>query len=123
MYVYMYIYTYSSVCCANLLQLQLCLTLCDAMDYSPPGSSVHGFSRLEHWSGCRALLQGLFCTQGLNPCILQLLHWQEGSSLLTPPGKPLIQYSLCERRGQTPRSWIKEHSYAKCECVVAAVCC
>ena len=22
--------------------LQLCLTLCDPMDYSPPGSSVHG---------------------------------------------------------------------------------
>ena len=23
--------------------LQLCPTLCDPMDYSPPGSSVHGF--------------------------------------------------------------------------------
>ena len=28
------------------------LTLCDPMDYSPPGSSVHGiFSRQEYWSG------------------------------------------------------------------------
>ena len=26
--------------CAKLLQL--CLALCDPMDYSPPGSSVHG---------------------------------------------------------------------------------
>ena len=31
--------------------LQLCLTLCDPMDYSPPGSSVMGFSRQQYWSG------------------------------------------------------------------------
>ena len=30
---------------------QLCLTLRDPMDCSPPGSSGHGFSRQEHWSG------------------------------------------------------------------------
>ena len=31
--------------------LQLCLTLCDAMDYSPPGSSVHGIlqARILEW--------------------------------------------------------------------------
>ena len=29
---------------------QLCLTLCDPMDCSPPGSSVHEFSRQEYWS-------------------------------------------------------------------------
>ena len=27
------------------------LTLSDPMDYSLPGSSVHGFSRQEYWSG------------------------------------------------------------------------
>ena len=26
-------------------------TLCNPMDYSLPGSSVHGFSRQEYWSG------------------------------------------------------------------------
>ena len=31
--------------------LQLCQTLYDPLDYSPPGSSVHGFSRQEYWSG------------------------------------------------------------------------
>ena len=31
--------------------LQLCLTLCDPMNHSPPGSSVHGISRQEYWSG------------------------------------------------------------------------
>ena len=31
--------------------LQLCPTLCDPIDGSPPGSSSLGFSRQEHWSG------------------------------------------------------------------------
>ena len=35
-----------------------------------------------------ALLQGIFQTQGLNPNILCLLHWQAGSLPLAPPGKP-----------------------------------
>ena len=30
---------------------QLCLTLCDPVDCSLPGSSVHGFPRQEYWSG------------------------------------------------------------------------
>ena len=30
---------------------QSCLTLCDPMDCSLPGSSVHGFSRQGYWSG------------------------------------------------------------------------
>ena len=30
---------------------QRCLTLCHPMDCSPPGSSVHRFSRQEYWSG------------------------------------------------------------------------
>ena len=31
--------------------LQLCPTLCDPIDGSPPGPSSLGFSRQEHWSG------------------------------------------------------------------------
>ena len=30
---------------------QLCLTLCNCVDCSPPGSSIHGISRQEYWSG------------------------------------------------------------------------
>ena len=30
---------------------QSCPTLCDPMDYSPRGSSIHGFSRQKYWSG------------------------------------------------------------------------
>ena len=37
---------------------------------------------------CHFLLQGIFQTQGLNPHLLHLLHWQENSLPLAPPGKP-----------------------------------
>ena len=35
----------------ELLCAQWCLTICDPMDYSPPGSSVHGCPRQEYWNG------------------------------------------------------------------------
>ena len=38
--------------------------------------------------GGHVLLQGIFPTQGSNPCLLCLLHWQVGSLPLVPPGKP-----------------------------------
>ena len=63
--------------------------LCDSMDYNLPGSSVHGDSAGKNTGmGCHALLQGIFPTQGLNPSLLHLLHWQVGSLPLAPPGKP-----------------------------------
>ena len=34
---------------------------------------------------CYALLQWIFLTQGLNPPLKCLLHWQTGSSPLAPP--------------------------------------
>ena len=37
--------------------------------------------------GCRALLQGTFPTQGLNPHLFCLPHWQADSLPLVPPGK------------------------------------
>ena len=36
---------------------------------------------------CHSLLQGIFPTQGLNPRLLHLLHWQVGSLPLVPSGK------------------------------------
>ena len=50
------------------------------MDCSPPGFSVHGDSPGKNTEvGYRALLQGIFPTQGLNPHPLHFLHWQAGS--------------------------------------------
>ena len=60
--------------------------LCDPLDCSLPGSSVHGDSPGKNIGvGCHALFQGIFPTQGLNP---RLLCLQPGSLPLAPPGKP-----------------------------------
>ena len=65
------------------------LTLCDFTDCSLPGSSVHGIfqSRILVWVAT-SFSRGVFPTQGSNPCLLHLLHWQEDSSPLYNPGSP-----------------------------------
>ena len=45
-----------------------------------------GLPRQKYWSGCHFLLQGIFPTQGLNPC---LLHSQADSLPLSHQGSPL----------------------------------
>ena len=47
---------------------QSCPTLCDPMDCSPPGSSVHGISqaRILEWVAI-SFSRGFFLTQGSNP--------------------------------------------------------
>ena len=71
------------------LLLQLCLTLCDPMDCSLPGSSVHGIlqSRVLEWVAI-PFFRGSSQPRDQNRVSL---HWQAGS-LLAPPGKPI---SLC----------------------------
>ena len=53
--------------------------LCDPMDCSPPGYSVHGIFQQEYWSGLPFPLQGIFPNQRVNPCLLYgrwiLDHW------------------------------------------------
>ena len=67
--------------------LQSCPTLCEPMNRSPPDSSIHGDSLGKDTGvGCLVLLQGIFPTQGLNPCLLCLLHWQASSLPLTHLG-------------------------------------
>ena len=68
------------------LVVQSCPTLCNSMDYSPPHCSVLGDSPGRNTGvGCRALLQGIFATQGSNPGLPQV-----DSSLSEPPGKPMV---------------------------------
>ena len=55
-------------CCAVLSLVLSHVWLCDPMDCSPPGSSVHGDSPDKNTGvGYHALLQGIFPTQGSNP--------------------------------------------------------
>ena len=73
---------------ANLLRV---LTLCDPMDYSQAGSSVHGFSRHEYWRALPCPPPEDLLDPGIEPTSTYgLLHWQAGSLPLAPPGKPRI---------------------------------
>ena len=73
-----------SVCVCVVTQSHL--TLCNPMDCSPVGSSVHGDSPARNTGvDCHALLQGIFQTQGLNPGLphcRQILYslWHQGST-------------------------------------------
>ena len=75
---------------------QLCLTLCNPVDCSLPGSSVRGmFPGKSTGVGCHFLLQGIFLTQGLNSCLFSLLHWR---ILYTVPlGSPRIDMGAVDR--------------------------
>ena len=75
-----------------------------------------GFPRSEYWSGLPFPFPGLFLTKGLNPHLLCLLNWQEGSlpaeSAVTGRGDPFqdlrvgscltLRNDLCPRR---PACW------------------
>ena len=73
------------LCCVCLV-IQLYPTLCDPMDCSPPGSSVHGDSPGKNTGvGCPALLQGIYSIQRSNP---GLLHCKWLPYPLSPQGSP-----------------------------------
>ena len=69
--------------CMSAKLLQLCSTLRDTIDCSPPGSSVHGI--LQAGMGdCIAMLSlGDLPATGTNPQLLFLLHWQQGCFFTT----------------------------------------
>ena len=76
--------------------LQSCLTLCDPMDCSPPGSSVPGIlqARILEW-GAMPSSKGISQTQGSSPHLLHLLRRQAGFSPLAPPGK-YLKLRICD---------------------------
>ena len=74
--------------CACMLSHFSRVQLCDSMVCSPPLWICPWDSPAKDTGvGCHVLLQGIFPTEGLNPCLLCLLHWQAGSLPLAPLGK------------------------------------
>ena len=64
--------------------------LCDPVDCSLPGSSVHYSSPGKNTEvGCRAPLQGIFPIQASNLCLLHLLHCRQILYPLSHQGSPL----------------------------------
>ena len=92
----------------NVLSLvaQSCPTLCDPMDCSPSGYSVHGDSAGKNTGmGCHALFQRVFLTQGSNPglsnCRQILYHL---SHQLSPRILEWVAYPF-SRGPSPPRNW------------------
>ena len=85
----------------EVLVAQLCPTLCDPKDCSPPGSSVHGTlqARILEWVAI-PFSRGFFSTQGLN---LGLLHCRQSFTIwatwtrtrICCPGPSHIRTRLC----------------------------
>ena len=89
--------------------LSHCPTLCSPMDWSLPASSVCGIlqARILKWVAM-PLSKGSFPIQGLNQCLLCLLHWQVASLPLMPPGKPSPVVVIC--KNVRNKETIKRHS-------------
>ena len=88
------------------LVTQLCLTLCDPRDCSPPGFSVHGDSPGRNTGvGCHSILQGIFPTQGSNP---GLLHFRQILYHLGFPHSSVGKESACRAGGPWFNSWVRK---------------
>ena len=66
----------------RVLSFQSCPTLCDPMYCSLPGSSVHGISRQEYWSGSPCQPLGDLSEPGIKPTSLK-------SPAFTPPNSKM----------------------------------
>ena len=89
-----YYKTWHLYCASELKVAQSCPTLCNSMDCSPPGSSLHEIlqARILQWVVI-SFLQGIFPTQGSNPC---LLHCRE------------ILYHLSQQGSPQFNSWVRK---------------
>ena len=80
-------------CVVLCLVTQSCLTLCDPMECSSPGSSIHGDSPGKNSGvGCHAFLQGIFPAQGSNPGLLhcrQILYQLSHQGSYQAPNLPV----------------------------------
>ena len=76
---------------------QSCLTLCDPMDYSPPGSSVHGILQATIQSELPCPPPGDLPDPGIELAPLMSPARQMGSLPLAPLGKPYYMYNIIQK--------------------------
>ena len=78
--------------------VQSCLTLCNPIDCSPPGSSLHGIFQQEYWSGLPCIPPGYLPDPGTEPTSPAPSALQADSLLLRHKGSPgymLMWLTLC----------------------------
>ena len=83
--------------CMWAKSLQLYPTLCNPMDHSLPGSPVEGIlqERILEWVDMPSSRASSWPRD--STCASCLLHWQAGSLLPAPPGKPHMHWGTVER--------------------------
>ena len=94
-----------TMCCVLGQVASVLSTLCNAIDFSLLGSSVHGILQARILEACHALLQGIFPTQGLNPdlphCKWILYHLKsKEKSLWDSPRRTRLILSLLHGKPQ-----------------------
>ena len=95
--------------------VQSCLTLCDPMDCSLPGSSVHGIfqARILQWVAMSSS-RGIFLTQGSNPASLMSLALAGGFFLPQETRvRSLGQEDLLEKKMATHSIFFPEKSHGQ----------
>ena len=86
------------------------IRLCDPVDCSPQAPLSMGLCQENIGVGCHALLQGIFLTQGSNPCLLWFLHysweipWTEEAGGLQSTGLQESQLDMTE--------WLNKNSFS-----------
>ena len=80
--------------CVHAQSLQLCLTPCDPMDWSPPASSVHAISQQDYCSGLPCPPPGALPDLRMEPTSLMSSALQASSLTVGHQGKPhSVQFS------------------------------
>ena len=87
--------------CVSAKTLQSCLTLCNPLDCSPPGSPVMGFSRQEYWSELSCSLPGDLPDAGIEPVFLMSPALAGGLFIMSTTW-------------EAPDSWVTFISWRKC---------
>ena len=91
---------------------QSCPTLCDPVDCSPPGSSIHGIlqARILEWVAI-SFSRGSSLTQGSNPGIeLRSPALQADALTSEPPGKPMTKIYYIKFHRNNLEKWKKNYA-------------
>ena len=83
----------TNTCNCVCVRAQLCSTLCDPMDCSPPGSSVRGISQARYWSGLPFPPPGDLPDPGIEPKSLASPALAGEFFTTAPPRKPMSVYT------------------------------
>ena len=79
---------------------QLCLTLCNPIDYSPQAPQSKEFFRQEYWSGQPFSFLEHLPHPGIKPESLMSSAFQADSLPSEPPGKPLLRWTFSKEQAE-----------------------